>query len=506
MVCLDDDEIDIQRIRLSDHSTPSVTSTDRNRETIDFAHRLRQMTPAATGVNVIFRSPSSTTKKNRGQCNMLVLQLCRGNISRLHVKSQTECALPTLKLHSLTGLTSITQGFSMASVPFAQVAYLNADTLQELNLLRIEEVGWRTLIYGGTKTSAVYSCLTKLLLAVWGNDDDSAWAAIEDAVSFPALSEMTLMPNYPFSDDLLFRGNGRTLQNMFIPFMAPSKDVLRQFNVLNRSGATRMGLIEIDLPGHIDEMFLTLRSDAHIMQQIRSILGATTVLTLVGTVSVRLLLRALKTAANTAVLRKLNVFSHPLGVSEALSIISAIPSLVTLSTAISEPVSTIEDIPVSELPCALRERYPQGNSNFRRLYVFCDESDDDDEDGWTDEKSDDYDYGLDDMNYCPCCGHVHYDGDNHSDVDGSSDEDDLDEYGDESVEDSDDDEDDEDGGDMAREIAVIAVQITALSPNFNHVFLSKKLRSGFSREVALAMANGPFLPHANVLSRLIYPE
>ncbi|KAJ2728423.1 hypothetical protein IW152_005973, partial [Coemansia sp. BCRC 34962] len=182
--------------------------------------------------------------------------------------------------------------------------------------------------------------------------------------------------------------------------------------------------------------------------------------------------------------------------SEVLSIVSAIPSLVTLTSKIKEPVSSIEAIPPSEHPSALRKKYPIVNSNFRQFYVL-DENSDDDGGDWTDEENDNFDDNNDCIHCCSCCGHTHYDSDddNYSDICGSSDED------------KDGDIEDEEGkGRLAKKVAVVAVQITALCPNFNHVVLPKELRNTFSGEVALAMANGPFLPHANTLSRLIYPE
>ncbi|KAJ2486907.1 hypothetical protein IWW37_005441 [Coemansia sp. RSA 2050] len=337
------------------------------------------MTPAATGISVIFRSPSSTTRRNREQCNTLALQLCRGNISRLHVESLTECALPSLKLHSLSGLTSITQGITMVCTPFARVAYCNADTL-ELNLVNLEEEDWHTLIYGGTNTPAVYSRLTKLLLGFVYDQDDGDWVAIDDAVPFPVLFKMTLIDRYPFSDDLLFRGNGQTLRKLSIPFGVLSKNIFGRFSVLNRSGDTRMCLIAIDLPGYIDEALATVQSDSHIVQQFRSILEAATTLRLVGTLSAEILLRALETMANTATVRELKLFAQPLCASEVLLFVSAIPSLVALSSKIKEPVSSIEATPASEHPSVLRKKYLIAKNNFRHLYVLDEDSDSDDED------------------------------------------------------------------------------------------------------------------------------
>ncbi|KAJ2834242.1 hypothetical protein GGI24_000484 [Coemansia furcata] len=139
MVCLDEDDANPAKARYRTPPATNSVSMDRNQETINFVSSIRRLTPAATGVVVFFRSPSPTVKKNRGQCNTLVLQLCRGNITRLHVESLTECSLSTLKLHSMSELTTITQGVGVACPPFAQLAYRNASTLKVLNLRNVDE-------------------------------------------------------------------------------------------------------------------------------------------------------------------------------------------------------------------------------------------------------------------------------------------------------------------------------------------------------------------------------
>ncbi|KAJ2816238.1 hypothetical protein GGI24_005779, partial [Coemansia furcata] len=102
--------------------------------------------------------------------------------------------------------------------------------------------------------------------------------------------------------------------------------------------------------------------------------------------------------------------------------------------------------------------------------------------------------------------HYRYGG--HSDFDNSKDEyEDVDEDEDVSEDEGEGedevegvDEDEVSNDDLARGIAVVAVQIAIVCPKFRHVDLPEYMRDVFSREVALAMANGPFLPYADSLS------
>ncbi|KAJ2058634.1 hypothetical protein GGI17_004902, partial [Coemansia sp. S146] len=532
MVCLDEDDVNPRKAGRGVAPAASTMLPSRNKETVDFVRSIRRLTPAATGAVVLFRSPSSTSKKNRGQCSTLVLQLCSGKTTRLHVESWTDCTLATLKLRSVSGLTSITQGHTTACAPFAQLAYLNASTLKELNLINPEESDWRTIIYGDTKTPAVYSSLTKFLLEPMDVPYDRPWTAIEDAVPFPALLELDVSGDYPFNDDLLFRGNGGTLRKLCIPFRALTRNTFGRFNVFNRSGVTQMSLIDVDMADDVDDTLLDGQTSAHIVQQVHSLMGATTMLYLQGDTADDHILEAMQTAPSTTVLKELELYDLPLDACEVLSIISAIPSLVTLACEIDGSVSNIEALPTSEHPIALREKYRSLNSNFRQLYVLDDGDDDDNDDNWSDESgSEDDDDDIHGAHGCPCCGGFHYDsdddifddhylGDGHFDTDGSDDEneyedvDDDDDVDDDEAEVEDDDEDeDEDEAEAdevdkdarAKEIAVIAVQIAVLCPNFKHVDLPEEMRNEFSREVALAMANDPFLPYASSLERLIFP-
>ncbi|KAJ2812962.1 hypothetical protein H4S07_001028, partial [Coemansia furcata] len=85
MVCLDEDDVAPAKARRDKLTASNAAPPNRNQETINFVRSIRRLTPAATGVVVLFRSPSSTNKKNRGQCNTLLLQLGRGKITRLQV-------------------------------------------------------------------------------------------------------------------------------------------------------------------------------------------------------------------------------------------------------------------------------------------------------------------------------------------------------------------------------------------------------------------------------------
>ncbi|KAJ2340368.1 hypothetical protein GGH91_004195, partial [Coemansia sp. RSA 2671] len=148
----------------------------------------------------------------------------------------------------------------------------------------------------------------------------------------------------------------------------------------------------------------------------------------------------------------------------------------------------------SEYLSALHEKYPIANSNFRQLNVPDVHYYDD----LTDEESDDSDDNF--FRSCPRCGYDciyggcgYYD----TDTDGSDSESEEDNIGFEQMNAK---------AKFARRVAIVAVHIAALCPNFKHVVLPLEMREAFSRNATVAMAGRPFLPHVNTLSRLVYPQ
>ncbi|KAJ2698881.1 hypothetical protein H4218_003006 [Coemansia sp. IMI 209128] len=107
------------------------------------------------------------------------------------------------------------------------------------------EEHWRSFIYGGTLAPTVYSALTDLRLVVSNLLHQTMWAAIEDIVPFPALTNLAADGGYPFSDDLLFRGNGASLKNLGLLFSAIAWNKLGRFGVFRRSGVAQMHSINI---------------------------------------------------------------------------------------------------------------------------------------------------------------------------------------------------------------------------------------------------------------------
>ncbi|KAJ2431665.1 hypothetical protein GGF41_000440 [Coemansia sp. RSA 2531] len=411
---------------------------DRNKVTVEYARTLRRLAPAATDIILSFDSLGSTDKKNRGLYNVLVTELFSGAIVHLHVESRTGPPLPSFKLNAITQLTCIRQGANMACTPFAQLAYENTRTLQELSIRLKAEADWHTLIYGGKSTSAVYSSLTSLAIKIVGIPCGTFCAAIEDAAPFPALRKLDVSSPYTFDDDLFFRGNGKTLQNLNIPYGAVDKNIFGRFGVLERNGVTQMNSIAIGVGDDEDYTLVAEHGDAHIVQQVQRMANVARTLSVGYDTADALVYKSILATSRAAIIQHFEYRCQPLDTANILDIISFLPCLVSLTCRVKGSVPNIEAISASEYPMAIFAKNYHRRISFRKLVILGEYADYDDRD------------------------------------------------------------------EMARAIAVIAVHIIVPCFNFRHVDLASDLRTTFSREIAWAVVNPPFMQYAASLRRLVY--
>ncbi|KAJ2862036.1 hypothetical protein GGH94_004515 [Coemansia aciculifera] len=353
-------------------SASSLASTVRDAAVASFARSLLQLAPTATGISMYFCTAGVTIQQNKGLCNVLVSELCTGSVSRVEIDSAPGCSLPSLQLHGSPGLTSLIQGLGQVCAPFARIAYLNANTLKELAIRPTSKTEWHTSIYGDTKTPAVYTSLTSLILPIDGVPRSVKWAEIKDAVPFPALIKLSIYGVYPFDDNLLYRGNGRSLKALRIPFGAVARNILGKYRMLSRSDITRMNMVDLDFITDADNMLVTGRGNTVIKHQMDRMLEVTMQLSLANDTPDLQLFNAIKTAPRTAILQHLMLCNVPLDTDKIIEVISALPTLVSLSCELKRSVPSAKALPLNNQPNVLHGKHYPLSSNFRRLMIMTD--------------------------------------------------------------------------------------------------------------------------------------
>ncbi|KAJ2459760.1 hypothetical protein GGF42_001273 [Coemansia sp. RSA 2424] len=336
---------------------------------VEFARCLRRVTPALTRVVVSFGDADPVESGYTQLRARLVAELCQGGITRLEAQSMNN-ALTTLDSMPITGLTSLAQKANMVCAPFAELAYRNVGTLKTLCIRASTEADWQTLIYGGTNTSVVYAHLTLLALGFGNIKSGEVWAKFEGVTPFPYLSTLDISDEYPFDDDLPFRGNDETLQNLRIPFRALIKNVLGRHEVLSRSGVTRMNSVRIYSTNEPRGMIGDWVDNGVIECQVRRITEVATALFFTKETWKEHMFKAICSAPATAILRHFDCRYKTFKANHIIEVISALPSLISLTCATDDIGRDLERIPVKKLLSTLRERHYPLSSAFRKLIVF----------------------------------------------------------------------------------------------------------------------------------------
>ncbi|KAJ2251560.1 hypothetical protein GGI13_003777, partial [Coemansia sp. RSA 455] len=194
------------------------------------------------------------------------------------------------------------------------------------------------------------------------------WAAVNDAAPFPKLLTLDLSGGYPFDDDLIFRGNGGTLQNLQIPFGAIAQNILGRFGVLKRSGVTRMNRISIGEVTVQDKAFVDGSAEVSIEQQGRRMLEVAVTLKQDNDATNCRVFYTIRDTPGTATLQHLELRNIRILPSSIIKVVSAIPSLASCSCNLF--MLGLEDIPVEERSSRLHTKYYPLNSNLRTWRVL----------------------------------------------------------------------------------------------------------------------------------------
>ncbi|KAJ1906288.1 hypothetical protein LPJ71_004332 [Coemansia sp. S17] len=333
------------------------------------AGSLLRLVPSAHSVRMQICSISDTEPDYLQFYNRLIVELCQGSIDSLNIHSWLDGSSLPLSLGGISGLTSLTQGLNIPCSTFTRLAFLNVSTLSTLDIGLNSENDWFELIYGGREHPAVYKNLASLTLEMGAIPYGARWEAIEDAEPFPVLSTLKVSGGYPFEDDLLFKGNGRTLQNLHVPFSALAKGIFGRFGVFKRSGVSRMKRVCTDAATAADKKYVVAKPDTLIEAQVHSILRVSSSLVIMGDTDECHIYLAIYAAPTMAFLRHLEFATLVLDASHIFQVIAALPSLYSLTCKTSGCGPDIEAIPESERPRDLYTKYYPLSYKFGSLHV-----------------------------------------------------------------------------------------------------------------------------------------
>ncbi|KAJ2749691.1 hypothetical protein GGI19_005528, partial [Coemansia pectinata] len=142
------------------------------------------------------------------------------------------------------------------SVLLMQLVQRNASTLQYLDLDLKKAVDMTGLIRDAGDNYTKYPCLVTLKLEVGEYWNDSLPRVASDVVLFPNLRHLSILEDYPFSDDILFRGNSSSLKHLRIMPKRNLSEILGEYRVFTPTSHPKLQYVRVEeLLGAIQDEF-----------------------------------------------------------------------------------------------------------------------------------------------------------------------------------------------------------------------------------------------------------
>ncbi|KAJ1962511.1 hypothetical protein GGI12_002609 [Dipsacomyces acuminosporus] len=152
------------------------------------------------------------------------------------------------ELPQVDGLTWVHLGNKSINQYGVELVQRNAQTLQKLGLDGISPLASRDLVHRQDGTLVVYLQLLELCIISYSSAGYSELQPIS-GTPFPSLVRVSCPKVYPFSDDILFRGNSRTLAHLRLELGAEALSVINKHCVFGDSSFTELRYVEFTAPG-----------------------------------------------------------------------------------------------------------------------------------------------------------------------------------------------------------------------------------------------------------------
>ncbi|KAJ2875783.1 hypothetical protein GGH93_001308 [Coemansia aciculifera] len=237
--------------------------------------------------------------------------------------------------------------------------------------------GWRDICYQTSREAnawsqyegAIFLSATNLVVKLKSKSDPSLMDKYA-TLPTPRPDKSLVVPIHLMMTRSL-GGNRETLQRFSIPFDAIAKNALGRPGVFERGDVIRMNPINTVLitgtSCHIPSANLTPERLHRILESSKTLkLGCDPIY---GRRFDSRVFNALCTAPSTAILQHLTLFGLNCAIGNIISIVSALPSLVSLTSQIHGSATRIGLIPENEHPSTLYEKYYPLSNNFRVLHV-----------------------------------------------------------------------------------------------------------------------------------------
>ncbi|KAJ2507116.1 hypothetical protein IWW47_001262 [Coemansia sp. RSA 2052] len=152
----------------------------------------------------------------------------------------------------MNNLTNIDFSIDQYETQFYRLAQRNSRTLERLSVNVWCSTAISGLIVDADGGFVEYPCLRALQLYLWNSDESAELSAFRRAVPFPSLRFLRLSKCMRFSDDVLFRGNAATLEDLRIDLSPELVEMLKRFNVFTPYSHPKLRHVDIHHPEDLE--------------------------------------------------------------------------------------------------------------------------------------------------------------------------------------------------------------------------------------------------------------
>ncbi|KAJ2028529.1 hypothetical protein IWW57_002107 [Coemansia sp. S610] len=231
--------------------------------------RIKQMAPMLDEIRVATKVYGRPPDEASEEFSSFVSQFYQ-IASRVQYGCATEFSLSVeLQLKGICDLVHINYKVDDNGQQFAQLARLNASTLQSLVARCDLDIGVADLIRKTPRTFMKYPCLHTLKLIEYGTSKTQRRITFKGAVPFPKLRCLYVKLAWPVNDDTFFRGNAATLEYLNMNMDRPVVHALSSLKVFTPGSHPKLKCVKVRLAS--DTPNVDRNVEAQFMQFILSI-------------------------------------------------------------------------------------------------------------------------------------------------------------------------------------------------------------------------------------------
>ncbi|KAJ1925592.1 hypothetical protein GGI09_001766 [Coemansia sp. S100] len=348
-----------------------VYPSDRAANITAFVQRIKQMVPA---VSEIYVYPYNDAERLLLHCHFHTLDLVQQLFDiverRTVIAGRDDSMLVYLDLEPIRDLVHLKCSLHSNFYSAWPLIHRSTKTLRFLDI----DVGNMELTdlvidcAGGGYLE--YPCLHTLMIHSHREPCPTRKPVIKDVVPFPRLLRLSLLLDYPFGDDILFRGNARTLEYLELSLLPKTVSKLKKYKVFTPTSHPNLQCVMLDTSwGYIPNIFATA---AEYLKFVMSIAPGASVRRMVERnrypEDCNLALSILK---NHGCIQILFWPSMSLTIWQAITLVKSLPLLSDLTTKAPVLGELPQGLSIAELPEYVRSNYAPMGKRFRCWHV-CD--------------------------------------------------------------------------------------------------------------------------------------